>query len=67
MEVVQMDATKKFEIQPFVKYVILKVDLILGTEIIDEANFAIDDEFSIMQFKKKYTKYNNYYIVKIDM
>lgn len=62
-----MDATKKFEIQPFVKYVILKVDLLLGTEIVDEANFDIGDEFAIMQFKRKYTKYDNYYIVKIDM
>lgn len=62
-----MDSMKIFEIQPFVKYIVLEVDMLLGTKIIDEANFAVDDEFAIMQFKKKYSRYDNYYIVKIDM
>lgn len=58
---------EKIEIQPFVKYIILKVDLLLGAKIVDEVNFAVDDEFAIMQFKRKYARYDNYYIVKIDM
>lgn len=62
-----MDEMKKFEIKPFTKYIVLKVDLLFETEIIDEANFATDDEFSIMQFKRKYIAYDNYFIVKVDM
>jgi len=45
---------RKLEIQPFVKYVVLKVDLLLETEIVDEENFGADEEFAIMQFKRKY-------------
>jgi len=44
---------RKLEIQPFVKYVVLKVDLLLETEIVDEENFGADEEFAIMQFKRK--------------
>ncbi|MCI8382375.1 MAG: hypothetical protein HFI07_11395 [Lachnospiraceae bacterium] len=58
---------RKLEIQPFVKYVVLKVDLLLETEIIDEANFSPNDEFAIMQFKNKYIREDNCVIVKVDM
>ena len=58
---------RKFEIQPFVKYLVLKVDLLLETEIIDEANFSINDKFAIMQFKNKYIYRDDCVIVKVDM
>ncbi len=61
-----MDLLKEFEIQPFVKYVVLKVD-IFGSEIIDERNFGIDEDFAIMQFKKKYIKRDDCVIVKVEM
>ena len=58
---------RKLEIQPFVKYLVLKVDLLLETEIIDEANFSTNDEFAIMQFKNKYIYRDDCVIVKVDM
>ena len=58
---------KKYEMQPFVKYVILKVDLLYEAEIIDEANFAPEDEFAISQFKNKYIREDNCVIVNVDM
>ncbi len=48
-----MDLLKEYEIQPFIKYVVLKVD-IFESEIIDERNFGIDEEFAIMKFKPIY-------------
>lgn len=64
-----MDSTiiRKLEIQPFVKYVVLKVDLLLETEIIDEENFALDDKLAIEQFKRKYVYRDNCVIVKVEM
>ncbi len=64
-----MDSTfmMELEIRPFVKYVILKVDLLLETEIVDEGNFDADDEFAIMQFKRKYISRDDCVIVKIEM
>jgi len=58
---------RKLEIQPFVKYLVLKVDLLLETEIIDEANFSTNDEYAIMQFKNKYIYRDDCVIVKVDM
>lgn len=58
---------KKFEMPPFVKYVVLKVDLLYETEVIDEANFSPDDEFAIRQFKSKYIRRDDCVIVKVDM
>ena len=57
---------KRFEVQDFVKYIVLKVD-IFETEIIDERNFGIDEEFEIMKFKKEYIRRDDCVIVKIDM
>lgn len=50
-----MDLMRTVELQPFVKYVVLKVD-IFESEIIDEQNFGINEEFAIMQFKRKYVR-----------
>ena len=58
---------RKLEIQPFVKYLVLKVDLLLETEIIDEVNFSTNDEYAIMQFKNKYIYRDDCVIVKVDM
>lgn len=64
-----MDSTfmMELEIQPFIKLIVLKVDLLLETEVVAEENFAADDEFGIMQFKKKYVNRDDYVIVKIEM
>ncbi len=61
-----MDLMKKLEIQPFVKYVVLKTGL-FETEVIDEANFGLRDSFAIMQFKRKYTGRDDCMIVEIEM
>lgn len=58
---------RKLDLVPYVKYVVLKVDLLLESEIIDEENFALDDEFAIMQFKKKYVYRDDCVIVEIEM
>ena len=58
---------KKIRIQPFVKYVVLKVDLLLEAEIIDESNFATGDEFAIEQFKRKYIGRDDCVIVEVEM
>ncbi len=63
---VKMDLLKEFEIQPFVKYIVIKVD-IFGSEIIDERNFGVDEEFEIMRFRKKYIGMDNCVIVKVGM
>lgn len=57
----------KLEIRPFVKYVVLKVDLLLEAEIIDEANFSVDDTFAIKQFERKYICRDDCVIVKVEM
>lgn len=62
-----MDNMRELKIQPFVKYVVLKVDLLLETKIIDEANFSIYDEFAIQKFVNKYIYKDDCYIVKVDM
>lgn len=57
----------KLEMQPFVKYVVLQVDLILDAEIIAEENFAPDDVLGIRQFKRKYIRRDDCVIVKVEM
>lgn len=54
-------------IQPFIKYIVLKIDLLMETEVIDECNFAIDDEFSIAQFKRQYIDRDDCVIVGVEM
>lgn len=62
-----MDNMDIFELQPFVKYVVLKIDLIFETEIIDEANFAITDIFAIKKFEQNYIYRDDCVVVEIDM
>lgn len=62
-----MDNMRVLKIQPFVKYVVLKIDLLLETEIIDEANFSINDKYAIGLFKRKYIYRDDCFIVKIEM
>lgn len=64
-----MDSTfmMELEIRPFVKYVVLKVDLLLETEIVAEENFAINDEFAIAQFKRKYINRDDCVIVRVEV
>ena len=57
---------REFKMQPFVKYVVLRVGL-FESEIIDEANFSIEEIFDIMQFKRKYTNKDDCVIVEIKM
>lgn len=54
---------REFKMQSFVKYVVLKIDL-FESEIIDEANFGIDEKFNIMQFKRKYNRRDDCVIVE---
>jgi len=58
---------RELEIQPFVKIIVLKVDLLMESEVVDEENFAVDDEFAIMQFKRKYINRDDCMIVKVEM
>jgi len=57
---------KEFELQPFVKYVVLKIGL-FECEIIDEANFALEDKASVMKFKRQYVYKDDCFVVKVDM
>lgn len=61
-----MDLMRKLEMQSYVKYVVLKID-IFESEIIDEKNFGIYEEFEIMRFKKKYINRDDCVIVKVEM
>lgn len=58
---------RKIEMQPYIKYIVLKVDLLLETEIVDEGNFAMNDEFGIRQFKRKYINRDDCILVKVEM
>ena len=58
---------RKLDLVPYVKYVVLKVDLLLEAEIIDEENFAFVYEFGILRFKRKYVNRDDCVIVKVEM
>ncbi len=58
---------RELEIQPFIKIIVLKVDLLMESEVVDEENFAVDDEFAIMQFKRKYINRDDCIIVKVEI
>lgn len=64
-----MDSTimMELEIKPFVKLLVLKIDLLMETEIVAEENFAVNDEFAISQFKRKYINRDDCVIVKVEM
>lgn len=57
----------ELKIQPFIKLLVLKIDLLMETEIVDEENFAFNDEFAIAQFKLKYINRDDCVIVKVEM
>ena len=46
---------REFKIQPFVKYVVLKIDL-FESEIIDEANFGIDENLILCSLRENTTE-----------
>lgn len=58
---------KELKIQPFIKLIVLKVDLLMESEIVAEENFALDDEFAIEKFRRKYINRDDCVIVKIEM
>lgn len=56
----------ELRISPFIKCMVIKVDL-FGSKIIDEGNFGIDEEWEIMNFKKKYVHRDDCILVKVKM
>ena len=50
----------------YIKLIVLKINPFFS-EIIDEKNFNITEEFAIAQFKRKYINRDDCVIVKIDM
>lgn len=56
----------ELEMKPFIKYIVLKVDL-FESEIIDEINFGINEEYKILKFKEKYIRRDDCILVKIEM
>jgi hypothetical protein len=52
--------------KPYLKLIVVKVDH-FNSEIIDERNFAYDEESEINKFKHKYVRNDNYTILSIDM
>ena len=50
---------------PYVKYLVLKVDM-FETKIVDEKNFNQGDDFEIKSFKKRYEN-PCFLIIKVDM
>ncbi len=57
---------KTLELQPFIKYVVLKVDL-FESEIIDEQHFDPSDEVGIARLKRKYNRRDDCVLVRIEM
>ena len=57
---------REYILTEWVKYIVLRVGL-FESEIIDEENFAVTDEFGIMRFKHKYIRNDDYVIVKVEM
>ena len=58
---------RELKIQPFIRLIVLKVDLLMESEIVAEENFALDDEFAIEKFKREYIDRDDCVIVKIEM
>lgn len=57
---------KLYKMQPFVKYVVLKVNL-FESEVIDECNFGVDDTKEMLKFKMKYANRDDCVLVTIQM
>lgn len=59
-------AMKEYLLTEWVKYVVLKIGL-FESEIIDEENFAADDELGILRFEQKYIRNDDYVVVRVEM
>lgn len=56
----------EFTYDRFIKLIALQVTD-FSSEIIDEKNFGINDEYEIMQFRKKYNRYDDCVVVTVEM
>lgn len=57
---------REFEIEPYVKYVVLKIDA-FETTIIDERNFNYEELLEIARFKREYKNRDDCIVVKVNM
>ena len=58
--------TMTLEYNDYIKLIVLKITPFFS-EIIDEKNFNMTEEFAITQFKRKYINRDDCVIVKVDM
>lgn len=56
----------KYNFDRYIKLIILKVSP-FETEIVDESNFGLEDEYEMIQFQRKYLRCDDCVIVKVDM
>lgn len=56
----------EFTYDRYIKLIALQVTD-FSSEIIDEKNFGIYDEYEIMQFRKKYNRYDDCVVVTVEM
>lgn len=59
-----MNKYKEYEIVPFTKVIVLKIDPFMS-EIIDECNFDVDDEVGIGKFTRQYIGRDDCHIVRL--
>lgn len=56
----------EFTYDRYIKLIAIQVTD-FSSEIIDEKNFGIYDEYEIMQFRKKYNRYDDCVVVTVEM
>lgn len=56
----------EFTYNRYIKLIAIQVTD-FSSEIIDEKNFGIYDEYEIMQFRKKYNRYDDCVVVTVEM
>lgn len=56
----------EFTYDRYIKLIAIQVTD-FSSEIIDEKNFGINDEYEIMQFRKKYNRYDDCVVVTVEM
>lgn len=56
----------EFTYDRYIKLITIQVTD-FSSEIIDEKNFGIYDEYEIMQFRKKYNRYDDCVVVTVEM
>lgn len=56
----------EFTYDKYIKLIAIQVTD-FSSEIIDEKNFGIYDEYEIMQFRKKYNRYDYCVVVTVEM